>query len=113
MLNRRDLVVALRVEYLVLNRYDTYLRSMFFRTCPGVNDFIKRHFTGVEETIDIVVDHMEELSVDQLDHAQRTLLEGQEIDLSGKNVGGAIKETAYKAYVNYLENMLCLELQAG
>jgi hypothetical protein len=109
MINKRDLVIKLRRTYRELNRYNVYLRSIFFRTCPECSKFIEDRFTGVEETVDIVCNNIGDMTEEQLGYVERVLLNGEELDLSGKNISVLAHETSLTLYTNYLEGIYYLD----
>lgn len=105
MIDRRQMVIDLRRIGRELTLYDLYLRTIYLKSYEPAKEFIEKHFTGVEETIDILIDGIEEMEEAIIDHAWRVMIGGHLIDKSGRSIDRVAKETALGLYRSFLENM--------
>jgi hypothetical protein len=105
MLDRRQMVIDLRQVSRRLTLYDLYLRTIYLKSYEPAKEFIERHFTGIEETIDILIENIEEIEGELASHMVSTMINGEPIDKSGRNIGRVAKEASMRLYRTYLENM--------
>lgn len=105
MINRRQLVIDLKKEYALINRYEIYLRSILLRTVDGGLDLINCIGPIHAELVDWICDHIDDLSEEVLVGIERVLLHGDKRGID-EHILCAAHNTAIRLYKDYLEYVL-------
>jgi hypothetical protein len=105
MIDRRQMVIELRRVSRELTLYDLYLRTIYLKSYEPAREYIEAHFTGVEQTVDILIEGMDELDEALIDYGWRVMINGELLDRSGKDIEKVAKKAALELYRASLESM--------